>query len=298
MPIKELKLNLGGAHVAVEVVGRREILSSSVEGSWATTFKGRGMEFTGFRQYTYSDDASAIDWRASLRSKQLLVREYEEFKNFRVVFLVDVSDGMLFTTTEQLKAEYAADLAYRLCESALQSGDAVGMSLFSDKVHGWVEPGFGRGMQVRFRRSFMDGKNYGGTRDIKRSILEINSMIGDPAIIVIISDFIGLPPDWERYLSLLAHHHQVLGIMIKDERDMSLPKNAGQYALKDPVSNETMYADINKFRKEYETIGKEHEVYVRSVFKKFMGDCQLVVNGTNPRFALQKFFNSQKKLLR
>ena len=152
MAVRKLNINFDPHHPNLEIVGRRDVLSKTVEGSWATSFKGQGMEFTGYRAYTYSDDASLIDWRASLRAKETLVREFEEFKNFKVVFLLDVSDTMLFTTTDKLKAEYGAELVYTLAQSASRAGDAIGLAMCSDRLVSSVEPSFGKGIRFQFQR--------------------------------------------------------------------------------------------------------------------------------------------------
>lgn len=293
MPIQELNVDLSDRHLKVTILGRREILSQAVEGNWATTFKGRGLEFTGYRPYSFSDDASLIDWKASLRSKDILVREFEEFKNFNVVFFVDVSNSMLFTSTKEpkLKAEYAAELAYSLSESAAKTGDAIGLFMFSDKVHAAIPPGFGKGMKIRFEMMLGDKNNYGGERNLKKSLLEINSMLKDRAIIVILSDFLGFPADWQKYFSLLASKHQLYGIMIKDPRDRRLPRFSGQYGVRNPHGSETMYIDTFNFAKEYEQLALSHEKSITNVFKKFRSDCLLLENGTPYNAALRKFFS-------
>ena len=77
MPINELHLNLTPKLKKLDVNSRRDVLAMSMQGDWSTTFKGRGIEFAGFRAYQYGDDASLIDWKASLRSKEILIKEFQ-----------------------------------------------------------------------------------------------------------------------------------------------------------------------------------------------------------------------------
>ncbi len=298
MPIQELNVDLSERHTRVNVSGRREILSQAVEGNWATVFKGRGLEFTGYRPYTYSDDASLIDWKASLRSKSVLVREFEEFKNFKVVFFLDVSNSMLFTSTKEpkLKAEYAAELAFTLSEAASQTGDAVGLFMFSHDVVAAIPPGFGKGMKKRFEKVLGNKNNYGGIRNLKKSLLEMNSMLKDRAVIIIISDFLDFPADWERYISLLSTRHQLYGVIIKDPRDRELPRFGGQYSVKDPNGKKTMYIDAFNFFQEYKKRNIEQEKHIIKVFKKFKSSCLLLENGTPFAEALRKFFNTHAQV--
>lgn len=292
MAIDELNLNLKDKRHGVEITGKREILSQAVEGNWATIFKGRGMEFTGFRAYTYSDDASLIDWKATLRAKQTLIREYEEFKNFNVIFMLDTSNSMLFSTGKKFKAEFGAELVYSLSQAAFDSGDAIGLGMFSDHLLAHILPGFGTGMKSRFELTLSNKEYYGGVKDLKKSLLELNSILLDRSIIVIVSDFLGMDENWEKYLSMIAHKHMVIGLMVRDIRDRELPKHAGQYFIKDPNTDETMYMDAYDFAKEYKEKTLENEAYILRAFKKLRSGCLLMVNEEDDPRRIQQFFSS------
>jgi len=122
MPIKQLDLISCRKLRKTEVAAKRRVLSKVLEGSWIALLKGRGMEFAGFRPYTYGDDASRIDWNATLRAKEVLVREFEEYKTVNVFFLLDISDSMLFTSQKKLKCEYAAEMMFNLATAIVRRG--------------------------------------------------------------------------------------------------------------------------------------------------------------------------------
>lgn len=290
MVIKELKIDLKAKNSAITIRGRRDVLSSTVDGNWATLFKGRGMEFTGFRQYTYSDDASSIDWRASLRSKDTLVRVFEEFKNFNVYFYLDTSNSMLFTSGNQFKAEYAANVLFSLADEASRSGEAIGLGMFNDGMISNIQPTFGKGMHMRFEHLLTDKENYGGVRDFKKSMLQLVSTLTSRSIVILISDFIGLPSDWQRYMSMIATKHHIIGVMIRDQRDRHLPKS-GQFAIKDPNSDETMYIDTAQYKDEYEKITREDEQRVIRTFKKLRSNCLVLENESDFVPQIKQFFN-------
>ncbi|MFH1211983.1 MAG: DUF58 domain-containing protein, partial [Candidatus Woesearchaeota archaeon] len=134
MPIKELKIENIPRLKTVHIPAKRRVLSKLFEGRWLTAFKGRGLEFAGFRTYQYGDDASLIDWKASLKAKEILVREFEEYKTVNTFFLFDVSNSMLFSSTGKLKCEYAAELILALTHAMLASGDPVGLGMFTDRL--------------------------------------------------------------------------------------------------------------------------------------------------------------------
>jgi uncharacterized protein (DUF58 family) len=292
MPVKELRIEFSKKYPSTKIVGKRELLSRELEGNWTTTFKGRGLEFTGYRTYTYTDDASFIDWRASLRSKQLLVREFEEFRNFNVTFLLDVSNSMLFSSTEKFKAEFAAELVYALSRAASSAGEAVGLFMFTDKLIHTIPPGFGPGMRKRFELALSDKNNYGGVKNFKKSVLQTNSLLGPRSIVVVVSDFLGMEKNWETYLGIIAQKHDVIGIQVKDVRDQILPPS-GQFQIQDPNTAQQLYVDMKLFGKEYQKQSKAHEEYVTAVFKKLGGKSLVIENGADMGKSLEKFFNSQ-----
>ena len=295
MAVKELHIDLDSRPLQAEVVGSRRVLSQDVEGDWATSLKGQGIEFTGYRSYTYSDDASTIDWRASLRAKEILVREFEEYKNFNVVFVLDVSDTMLFTSTDKLKAEYGAEILFSLATAASEGGDAIGLAMTSHDLLASVQPSFGKGISEQFRKLLLNPEHYGGKKDFKKTVLKLNTILKDHAVIIFISDFLGLPKDWSKYLSLLAMQHHVIGLMLKDKRDQTLDGVSGQFFLKDPQSGESKYIDVKLYQKEYKQIAKEQEEYVVNVFKKLKGDCVKITNGEPYETSIRRFFESLSK---
>ena len=74
MELKELDVDLIERLRKLDVLAKKNTLTQTMEGNWTTMYKGRGMEFAGYRQYTYGDDASMIDWKASLRAKNILIK--------------------------------------------------------------------------------------------------------------------------------------------------------------------------------------------------------------------------------
>ncbi|MBW2991060.1 DUF58 domain-containing protein [Candidatus Woesearchaeota archaeon] len=268
MPIKELKLDLAPHIKKVKLKARRDILNKALEGNWSTVFKGQGLEFAGFRSYNYGDDASKIDWGASLRAHEILVRELEEYHSFNVFFLVDVSNSMLFSSTGKLKAEYAAEMAFSLCNAIMQTGDAVGLALFTDKLVAKIPPSLGKGVYYQIMRALSNPKNYGGNFDFTKVLKYVSSFLSERSVIIIISDFIGLKEGWHRYLNILSGRYDIIGIMVRDPRDIEMPRSAGQYLVRDPYSAEKLYIDSHQYKKIYAFEARKEEEFIRRSFEK------------------------------
>ncbi|MFH1589477.1 MAG: DUF58 domain-containing protein [archaeon] len=261
MAIKELKLNLKRKLKKPEFQVRRKILSKILEGELAASSKGRGIEFTGFRNYVYGDDASTIDWPASLRAKETLIREYEEYRHFQIFVLMDVSNSMLFSSTNKLKCEYAADLVFSLVYSIVNSGNKIGLGLFTDGLVTRQVPQNGTNNYYRMLEDLTNPNNYGGNFNLKKTLMQTRSLLGEKSLIIIVSDFIGLEKGWEHYIRMLTPNFDILGIMIRDPRDRELPEDAGQFLVEDPYTKERIQIDTKDYAELYKKqVLKEEEI--------------------------------------
>lgn len=254
--------------VKVQIKPSMRVLSRALEGNWNTVFKGRGMEFAGYRQYILGDDAGKIDWRASLRSNDILMKELEEYHALNVFFLLDVSNSMMCSSTGQLKVNYASDLISDLSYNIIKSGDAVGIGIFSDKIVSKIFPQKGQSMQFRIMNELNNSKNYGGNFDLNHALMSCNSFLEDGTMIIIVSDFIGLKENWSRHIKILSRKYEIIGIMIHDPRDYSMPEEQGQYLLENPYTKEKIYIDSSQYAKIYAQEVKKKVSYIKSVFEK------------------------------
>jgi uncharacterized protein (DUF58 family) len=296
MPIKDLRVEINPKLKKLEVNSRQDVLSKNLQGEWSSLLKGRGIEFAGFRKYQYGDDASLIDWRASLRSKETLIREFEEYKNFTVFFLFDVSNSMLFSSHDKLKCEYGAEVLYSVADAMNKAGDSVGMAMFNSEFVAKVEPFVGMEVMNNIKANLMNPENYGGDFDFKKAILLTKSFLSDRAVIIIISDFIGLPKGWEQFVRMLSQDFEFVAFMIRDPRDREIPDNLGQMMLKDPYSGENIYVDTDKISKAYKKDSLAQEEYIKTVFRRSRGDFLLLTTDNEDYTKdIVRFFQGRSK---
>ncbi|MFP4524401.1 MAG: DUF58 domain-containing protein [Candidatus Woesearchaeota archaeon] len=294
MGVKDLRVELTPHIRNAEIFAKRSVLSKTITGNWVTSYKGRGIEFAGYRSYQFGDDASLIDWRASLRAKEPMVREFEEYKSFSVFILLDVSNSMLFSSNKKLKAEYAAEMAYALGEGILRGGDAVGLGMFTDELKASLHPNIGHGVLDRFAQHLKDPSMYGGKFDLQRVLKQTVSFLQNNAIIIVISDFLGLQEGWQRYVRMVSQNFEMIGLMVRDPRDRELPRHVGQYALEDPYSDNTLYIDVNDFAKPYKRFVEEEERRIMNVFESVKGGMALITTDKDYLAPLTKFLRQRK----
>ena len=269
--MEELKLNLKPLIKRLEVHTKRG-LTSTLTGSYKSTFKGKGLDFVGYRNYDVGDDANMIDWKATLRSQDLLVKVLVEERNVNIIFLVDVSSSMSFASIDKLKNEYAAELVASLSFAAIQAGDSVGLVMFNDKIVKFLPPNMGNKQYFMIIKSLSNPKLYEGKFDFSRVINDLMNSFKRGAIVVIVSDFIGLGQNWENYLRAVSEKFEVIGIMVRDPRDYEIPADVGQIVISDPYSDKEVLIDTAKIKDEYESVVKEQIKYIKQTFIKSKSD--------------------------
>jgi len=253
-----LKLNIDSrARIRKLDITTQRVVSTNFMGNYASAFKGRGIVFESFREYSSADDASYIDWKASTRAGKLLVREFVEERNLEVFFLVDASHTMVFGSQKKLKHEYAAGMVAAMSFAILQAGDAVGVGLFSDTVRGFLIPHQGVGQYKAILHELVNPDNYDRRCNIEEAVRKCVLMLKPNTVIFLVTDLVGLEGSWELYLKIANKKFEVLPIIVRDPRDDELPADAGHVIVEDAYTGEQMLIDPGRIREAYSKAAKE-----------------------------------------
>ena len=268
---KELKIDVASNIKRLRVLTNR-LVNTNIIGGYRSSFRGRGLEFFDYRHYTTDDDASSIDWKASVKSKELLVKEFVEERNLNVFFLIDVSSSMLFGSLDKLKVEYAAEIVATLSYTILQAGDSISFAFFTDKIVGHEPPKSGFKQYYKLMQTLVDPRYYGGNYDIVEALKFTMAFLKEFSIVIIVSDFIGLKNDWQHYIRLTGKKYDLIGIMIHDPNDEELPDYNGQVIFGDVYSDKHMIANVGAIRDGYAAYALSQEKEIVKVFTDSKAD--------------------------
>ncbi len=242
------------------------LINTQIASRYRSVFKGKGLEFEDYRVYTPGDDAKAIDWKASVRSNDILIKEYKEERNLDVYFLLDTSSSMIFGSTEKLKLEYAAEFVAAFSYFVMRAGDKAGLIMFTNKIVNMIPTSTGQKHFYILLRSLVDLENYGGGYNLSKAIDFLIKTVRERGLLVIVSDFIGLEKDWDRMVRVASVRFDVIGVMIRDPRDEKLPKDVGQIVVEDPYTETNMVIDPKMIAPAYERYVRKEEENIRKVF--------------------------------
>lgn len=105
---------------------------------------GGGTEFAELREYGTGDDPRLIDWKATARLSQPLVRVLEPEREQTLLILLD--RGRLMTAQVQglTRFDWGMNAALSLALAGVSRGDRVGLGVFDRTLHTWLPPKGGR----------------------------------------------------------------------------------------------------------------------------------------------------------
>ena len=118
----------------------RGLSSNIFAGQYHSAFKGRGMAFSGVREYQFGDDVRDIDWNVTARFHRPYVKVFEEERELTVMLFIDVSGSLDFGTHKQMKRDMVTEIVATIAFSAIQNNDKICVVFFSDKIEKYIPP--------------------------------------------------------------------------------------------------------------------------------------------------------------
>lgn len=275
----------------------RGLVNTQFVGTYTSVFKGTGMEFDGYREYTPMDDSKHIDWKASARVNKLIVKEFVEERNLQVLFLFDVSNSMIFGSTEKLKNEYAAEVIATLAYTIIKSGDSAGFIMFSDKINAQAYPAFGNRQFYNITRHLADYDLYGGSYDLGFALKFLFTYLKRRTLVILVSDFLGLRKGWDTIMRMASQKFDMIGVMIRDPRDMDLPDDVTQIVLSDPYAEEDVLLDPKLIKEKYSHLAREQVRAVKQTFLDAGSDFLELYTDKDYVNEITKFFKGRAERL-
>ncbi len=277
----------------IEITAKK-IIDDSVTGNYRSHFKGQGVQFSEHRVYMPGDDVRHIDWKVSARTRDPLVKKFEEERELTVLILVDLSGSGVFGSQEKLKNEVAAEVAGTLAYAATHTGDKVGALLFSDIVELTIPPKKGKHHVLRMIKDVMSFSPENKGTSLKIALDSANRVMKHAGVVFIISDF--LDEDYEISLKRLARKHDVVAICLEDQRESSIPQS-GLICLEDPETGEEAIVDTRSsaFQRWFQENRSFEKQKREDLFKRCQIDSLVIQTHDSSIDLLIKYFKSRSR---
>jgi uncharacterized protein (DUF58 family) len=118
----------------------------TVEGATAIRGRGQGTEFDTLREYVVGDDVRSIDWRATARRNDVVVRTWRPERSRRVVCVLDTGRTSAVRVGDVPRLDHAIEAALLLAAVADKAGDQVDLIAADERVRAQVTRAAGRNL--------------------------------------------------------------------------------------------------------------------------------------------------------
>ncbi|MFI2753038.1 DUF58 domain-containing protein [Cellulomonas sp. P22] len=129
--------------VLPEFASRRHLPSRlarlrELDGRAAVQVRGAGTEFDSLREYVIGDDVRSIDWRATARRADVVVRTWRPERDRRVLLVVDTSRTSAVRVEDAPRLDASIEAALLLAALASRAGDRVELVAYDRRVRARV----------------------------------------------------------------------------------------------------------------------------------------------------------------
>jgi uncharacterized protein (DUF58 family) len=189
-----------------------------LEGEYAAIQIGRGIDFNDLREYVRGDDVKDIDWKASARTRSLLVKRYVAERKHTVVLAVSTGRSMAaMNDAQHSKRDLAVFLTGVMGYLAVKHGDLVAL-VYGDAARRHARPpDSGELYLERLLGLVHDSISPKGPASDLTAVLDyVARAIRRRTILVIVSDETSVSDELAEALRRLTAQHEVLFLTIGD----------------------------------------------------------------------------------
>ncbi len=192
-----------------------------LDGRAAVRIRGAGTEFDSLREYVRGDDVRSIDWRASARTPQVVVRTWQPERDRRVVLVLDTSRtaaGRVGGEDGVPRLDAAMDAALLLAALASRAGDRVDFVAGDRRVRARLRASGARDIAARLQEAMADLEPLIAEADWDLLAGAVQGFGRQRALVVLLTPvepsaiLQGLLP----VLPVLTRHHRVVLASVRD----------------------------------------------------------------------------------
>ena len=207
----------------------RLVVEGFMVGLHKSPYHGFSVEFSEHRAYMQGDNLKDVDWKVFGKTEKYFIKQYEEETNLRSYIFLDTSNSMAYSSGNNIsKLDYSITLAAALSYLMIHQQDAVGLTLYSEKINKFLPPKSSRAYLQEILKNLANVQASEKTNTAE-SLSEAAEKIKRKGLVIIISDFFD---DINSVLKALKHFsykkNEVIVFQVLDpiEKTFSFGKDA------------------------------------------------------------------------
>ena len=241
----------------------RFVVEGFIVGLHKSPYHGFSVEFSEHRAYGAGDEIRHVDWKLWGKTDRFFIQQFEEETNLKSYLLVDQSLSMTYKSNNMTKLEYAQILAASLGYLMLKQQDAVGLTLFDDRIRVNI-PARSKRSHLNIILSQMQNIIAGPETTIAPVLHKTAEAIKKRGLIILISDLFDDP---DKVLSGLQHFrykgHEVIVFHVLDPQELTLDFTQ-RTRFRDMESGEEIVTDPWHIQSDYQKSMEQFCDYIKS----------------------------------
>ncbi len=191
-----------------------------LDGRTALMIRGQGTEFDSLREYVVGDDVRSIDWRATARASDVMVRTWRPERDRRVLLVLDTSRTSAARVGDGTRLDTTIDAAFLLGALAGRAGDRVDVLAFDRGVRAEVRGAAVTELLPRMSEALAPVEPQLVELDARGLVSAVNARVRQRALVVVLTalDPAALQDGLLPLLPGLAARHTLLLASVRDER--------------------------------------------------------------------------------
>lgn len=213
----------GRLRVLPEFASRRHLPSRlarlrELDGRASVQVRGPGTEFDSLREYVIGDDVRAIDWRATARRSDVVVRTWRPERDRRVLIVLDTGRTSAVRVLDAPRIDASIEAALLLAALATKAGDRVELLVFDRRVRGRVASATGAGVMASFADTLALAEPELVETDWPGVVAQVRQRLSQRALVVLLTalDPAAVEQGLLGVVGQLTERHQVVLASVSD----------------------------------------------------------------------------------
>lgn len=274
----------------------RLVVEGFMVGLHKSPYHGFSVEFSEHRAYMQGDNLKDIDWKVFGKTEKYFIKQYEEETNLRSYVFLDTSNSMIYKSGNNIpKLDYSITLAAALSYLMIHQQDAVGLTLYSEKINKFLPPKSSRAYLREILKNLANAEASEKTNTAE-SLSQGAEKLKRRGLVVIISDFFD---DINSVLKALKHFsykkNEVIVFQVLDpmEKTFSFGKDA---IFKDLETGDELTTQPYQIQKAYREAMKEFTDRIKRECLNSNIDYNLIETSDTYDKALFRYIQKREKL--
>lgn len=150
---------------------------------------GHTMEFDQIKEYVRGDDVRSINWKATARSQNLMVNQFQDERSQQIINVIDKGRVMKMPFNGLHLLDYAINTSLVLSNISLIKEDKAGLISFSNKDVTIVKPERRRAHIQRIQEALYNVETNFLESDFERLIISLRRHINQRSLVMLYTNF-------------------------------------------------------------------------------------------------------------